>query len=89
MKKKYLEEWSERKRLYNELIEVKGNIRVFCRCRPLNQDEIAKGSTSIVDFDSSQEDELQIIGSDSAKKQFKFDHVFRPEDNQGNYETAH
>ncbi|KAM7469316.1 hypothetical protein LguiA_007499 [Lonicera macranthoides] len=82
LKKKYLEEWSERKRLYNELIEVKGNIRVFCRCRPLSQDEIAKGSTSIVDFDSSQEDELQIIGSDSAKKQFKFDHVFRPEDNQ-------
>ena len=87
LKKKYLEECSERKRLYNEVIELKGNIRVFCRCRPLNQDEIANGSSSIVDFDSSQENELQITCSDSSKKQFKFDHVFRPEDNQGNWRT--
>ena len=84
LKKKYLEECSERKQLYNEVIELKGNIRVFCRCRPLNQDEIANGSSSVVDFDSSQENELQIMCSDSSKKQFKFDHVFRPEDNQGN-----
>ncbi|KAL6558032.1 Kinesin-like protein KIN-14S [Orobanche minor] len=82
LKKKYLEECSERKKLYNEVIELKGNIRVFCRCRPLKQDEIAKGSTSVVDFDSSQENELQIICSDSSRKQFRFDHVFRPEDNQ-------
>ncbi|KAK2976066.1 hypothetical protein RJ640_024794 [Escallonia rubra] len=82
LKKKYLEECSERKRLYNEVIELKGNIRVFCRCRPLSQDEIAKGSTSVVDFDSSQENELQINGSDTSRKQFKFDHIFKPEDNQ-------
>ncbi|XWS58200.1 hypothetical protein CRYUN_Cryun08bG0014300 [Craigia yunnanensis] len=82
LKKKYLDESSERKRLYNEVIELKGNIRVFCRCRPLNQVEIANGSSSIVEFDSSQDTELQIISSDSSKKQFKFDHVFRPEDGQ-------
>jgi kinesin family protein C2/C3 len=83
LKKKYLKESSERKRLYNEVIELKGNIRVLCRCRPLNQNEITNGSTSILDFDSSQDNELQVICSDSSKKQFKFDHVFRPEDNQG------
>lgn len=83
LKKKYIQESSERKRLYNEVIELKGNIRVFCRCRPLNQNEITSGSTSIVDFDSSQDHELQVTCSDSSKKQFKFDHVFRPEDNQG------
>ncbi|XP_047979052.1 kinesin-like protein KIN-14S [Salvia hispanica] len=82
LKKKYLQESSERKKLYNEVIELKGNIRVFCRCRPLNQDDIEKGSTSVVDFDSSQENELQVICSDSSKKQFKFDRVFGPEDNQ-------
>ncbi|KAL1546037.1 kinesin-like protein KIN-14S [Salvia divinorum] len=82
LKKKYLQECSERKKLYNEVIELKGNIRVFCRCRPLNQDDIEKGSTSVVDIDSSQENELQIICSDSSKKQFKFDRVFGPEDNQ-------
>lgn len=83
MKKKYLEEYSERKRLYNEVIELKGNIRVFCRCRPLNQDEIAKGYCSVIDLDSSHENDLHIICSDSTKKQFKFDHVFKPEDSQG------
>ncbi|KAL8117057.1 hypothetical protein AgCh_023298 [Apium graveolens] len=82
LKKKYLEECSERKRLYNEVIELKGNIRVFCRCRPLNQDEIAKGYTSVIDLSSSQENDLQVICSDSSKKQFKFDHVFKPEDSQ-------
>ncbi|KAF5463421.1 hypothetical protein F2P56_019338 [Juglans regia] len=82
LKKKYAEESSDRKRLYNELIELKGNIRVFCRCRPLNENEITDGCTSVVEFDSSQDNELQVICSDSSKKQFKFDHVFRPEDNQ-------
>lgn len=83
MKRKCLEESLERKRLYNEVIELKGNIRVFCRCRPLNQSEVANGSAvSVANFESSPE-ELQVICSDSSKKQFKFDHVFRPEDNQG------
>ncbi|KAJ6413982.1 hypothetical protein OIU84_006733 [Salix udensis] len=82
LRKKYLQELSDRKRLYNEVIELKGNIRVFCRCRPLNQVEITNGSNYVVEFDSSQDNELQIISSDSSKKQFKFDHVFEPEDNQ-------
>ncbi|KAL2514823.1 P-loop containing nucleoside triphosphate hydrolase superfamily protein [Forsythia ovata] len=82
LKRKYVEECSERKRLYNEVIELKGNIRVFCRCRPLKQDEIDNGSTSVVDFNSSQDNELQINSSDCSRKQFKFDHVFRPEDDQ-------
>ncbi|KAK9919823.1 hypothetical protein M0R45_028398 [Rubus argutus] len=82
LKKKYLAESSERKRLYNEVIELKGNIRVFCRCRPLNQNEISNGSTTVIEFESSLDNELQVLCSDSSKKQFKFDHVFRPEDNQ-------
>ncbi|TKY61496.1 Kinesin protein KIFC3 [Spatholobus suberectus] len=82
LKRKYLEESSERRQLYNEVIELKGNIRVFCRCRPLNESEIANGSgVSVVNFESSP-DELQVICSDSSKKRFKFDYVFRPEDNQ-------
>nr|KYP71231.1 Kinesin-like protein KIFC3 [Cajanus cajan] len=82
LKRKYLKESSERRQLYNEVIELKGNIRVFCRCRPLNESEIANGSAvSVVNFDSSP-DELQVNCTDSSKKQFKFDYVFRPEDNQ-------
>lgn len=83
LEKQYLEESSERKRLYNEVIELKGNIRVFCRCRPLNQAEMANGCASVAEFDTTQENELQILSSDSSKKHFKFDHVFKPEDGQG------
>ncbi|MQL73800.1 hypothetical protein Taro_006157, partial [Colocasia esculenta] len=80
--KKYMEEWAERKRLYNEVIELKGNIRVFCRCRPLSPDEISKGYSSVFESDPSQETELQIVTSENAKKQFKFDHVFGPQASQ-------
>ncbi|XP_021742486.1 kinesin-like protein KIN-14S [Chenopodium quinoa] len=82
LKKKYIEEYAERKRLYNEVIELKGNIRVFCRCRPLNQDERASGSTSVVEIPPSQDHELNITCADSSKKQFKFDHVFGPQADQ-------
>ncbi|CAN8255730.1 unnamed protein product [Cochlearia groenlandica] len=82
LKKQYLEESSERKRLYNEVIELKGNIRVFCRCRPLNQSDISNGCASVVEFDSSHENDLQVLSTDSSKKHFKFDHVFKPEDSQ-------
>lgn len=83
LKKKYTQECFERKRLYNEIIELKGNIRVFCRCRPLSLEEVSKGLTSVVEFDASQDSELQVICSDNTRKKFKFDHVFSPTDNQG------
>ncbi|GJT69313.1 kinesin-like protein KIN-14S [Tanacetum coccineum] len=78
LKKRYDLECSERRRLHNDLIELKGNIRLFCRCRRLNHDEMARGSPAVVGFDSCLENELKIIGAE----QFKFDHIFRPEDNQ-------
>ncbi|XP_074264750.1 kinesin-like protein KIN-14S [Silene latifolia] len=82
LKKRYLEEYGERKRLYNEVIELKGNIRVFCRCRPLNKNEVTNGSTSVVEIPPSQDHELNVACADSSKKQFKFDHVFGPETKQ-------
>ena len=33
--KKYLLEMKRRKDLHNQLMELRGNIRVFCRVRPL------------------------------------------------------
>ncbi|XP_078446979.1 kinesin-like protein KIN-14S [Wolffia australiana] len=79
-----IEIWAERKRLYNEIIEMKGNIRVFCRCRPISSEELAKGSSMVVEFDPAQDAELQIISSENLKKQFKFDHVFSPQATQEN-----
>ncbi|KAK7361354.1 hypothetical protein VNO77_03408 [Canavalia gladiata] len=81
LKRKYQEEDAECRQLYIEVIELEGDIRVFCRHRPLNANEITNGSAvSVISFDSSPND-TQVICSGSSKKQFKFHHVFRPEDN--------
>nr|ACG43046.1 kinesin-4 [Zea mays] len=82
LKKKYTDECAERRRLYNELIELRGNIRVFCRCRPLSSNELARGCSSVVEIDSSQETELQFVPNEKERKPFKFDHVFGPDDDQ-------
>merc|ERR1719419_87186 len=34
--RRYVNEMGERKKLHNQLVELKGNIRVFCRVRPLH-----------------------------------------------------
>ncbi|XP_066361701.1 kinesin-like protein KIN-14J [Miscanthus floridulus] len=82
LKKKYTDECAERRRLYNELIELRGNIRVFCRCRPLSSDEVTRGCLSVVEIDPEQETELQFVPNEKERKPFKFDHVFGPEDDQ-------
>ncbi|KAM0880082.1 hypothetical protein ACQ4PT_033826 [Festuca glaucescens] len=82
LKEKFSEEAKERKDLYNKLIEIKGNIRVFCRCRPLNTGEIAEGASMAIDFESAKDGELVVRGHVSSKKVFKFDSVFNPEEDQ-------
>ncbi|KAF0890136.1 hypothetical protein E2562_037938 [Oryza meyeriana var. granulata] len=82
LKEKFTEETKERKDLYNKLIEIKGNIRVFCRCRPLNGEEIEDGASMEVDFESAKDGEIIVRGHVSSKKVFKFDSVFSPEEDQ-------
>ncbi|PON40942.1 Kinesin-like protein [Parasponia andersonii] len=82
LKVKYSEEQAKRKKLFNEVQEAKGNIRVFCRCRPLNKAELAAGCTTVVDFDGAKDGCLGILTTASAKKSFKFDRVFSPKDSQ-------
>ena len=45
---KYKEEMKKRKRLHNELEDMKGKIRVYCRVRPMSKSEIEKGTQSCV-----------------------------------------
>jgi kinesin family member C2/C3 len=59
-----------------------GNIRVFCRCRPLNADEIEEGASTAIDFESAKDGELIVRGHVSSKKVFKFDSVFSPGEDQ-------
>ncbi|GLJ13213.1 hypothetical protein SUGI_0207810 [Cryptomeria japonica] len=82
LKVKYTNENAERKKLYNKVLELKGNIRVFCRCRPLSSGETLAGASSVVEFDAAKENELSIRVNGTSKKAFKFDRVFTPQDDQ-------
>ncbi|XP_039144948.1 kinesin-like protein KIN-14L isoform X1 [Dioscorea cayenensis subsp. rotundata] len=74
---------NEKKRLFNDLLTAKGNVKVFCRTRPLFEDE----GTSIVEFP----DEFTVrinTGDDSLaipKKDFEFDRVYGPHVGQGEF----
>nr|AMS24251.1 kinesin 14-IIIa protein [Marsilea vestita] len=81
LKKKYGKQGQELKLYYNQVLELKGNIRVFCRCRPLSSSDINVGASSVVDFDSSRDNELA-VRCNGGRKLFKFDRVFTPSNNQ-------
>ena len=49
---KYRKEVTERKRLHNVVQELKGNIRVFARSRPLSSKDRAAGKAAAVTFTS-------------------------------------
>ncbi|KAI3774833.1 hypothetical protein L1987_49395 [Smallanthus sonchifolius] len=82
LKIRFNEGAKERKELYNKIQELKGNIRVFCRCRPLNSEEIAEGASMAFDFEASKDGELRVKSNIAFKKNFKFDSVFGPESSQ-------
>ena len=48
--------------------ERRGNIRVFCRCRPSNDEEISVGASSVEEFDTARENKLSICVNGSSKK---------------------
>lgn len=66
-----------------KLLPIPGNIRVFCRCRPLSKEEISSGYATVVDFNAAKDGDLGIFTGGSTKKLFKFDRVYAPKDDQG------
>ncbi|MEE6480891.1 hypothetical protein FKM82_012699 [Ascaphus truei] len=66
----YQRETLERKLLYNQLQELRGNIRVFGRCR---RDD---GNGDHLEFPS---DEEILVTRNGSKKKFRFDQVFLPQ----------
>ncbi|OVA05594.1 Kinesin [Macleaya cordata] len=82
LKMKFINGAKERKELYNKVLELKGNIRVFCRCRPLNAEEVAGGASMSIDFESAKDGELTVLSNGAPKKVFKFDSVFSPQADQ-------
>ncbi|KAM5172007.1 uncharacterized protein ACMZJ9_004849 [Mantella aurantiaca] len=69
----YQRETLERKLLYNQLQELRGNIRVFCRCR------LDDGKGGHLEFPTEEE---IIVNQNGNKKRFRFDQVFLPQCSQ-------
>lgn len=56
---------------------------MFCRCRPLSKEEVSAGCVTVVDFEAAKDGDLGILTGGSMKKNFKFDRVYTPKDDQG------
>ncbi|KAE8659234.1 E3 ubiquitin-protein ligase UPL2 isoform 1 [Hibiscus syriacus] len=76
LKLKLNEEQELRKKLHNQIEEAKG------MCRPLSNDEASAGYTTVVDFSAAKDGDIGILASSSVKKNFKFDRVYTPKDDQ-------
>ena len=92
---RYRKEMLQRKAMYDRLMQLKGNIRVFCRVRPL-LDVAPPVATTVIGsvqlpreppsmgmlrFDEDGEIELR-NSSDGRRHRFEFDRLFEPEHGQ-------
>ncbi|TMW64335.1 hypothetical protein Poli38472_012957 [Pythium oligandrum] len=90
----YAHELQTRRKLHNRLMELQGNIRVFCRVRPIQAVELKSEQSSpavffrdndaasldlIVGGEAGPDGKLTSIGQ---KHAFEFDHIFQPASTQ-------
>ncbi|KAL1811095.1 hypothetical protein DCAR_0623212 [Daucus carota subsp. sativus] len=69
----------KRRQALNNILDIKGSIRVFCRIRPY-----LSASKGIVHQPISVESNKIVIRSGGSKKEFEFDKVFTQEESQEN-----
>jgi len=77
----YRTECKKRKKLYNDLQDLQGNLRVYCRMRPLTKKEIAVQGDYAICTTNDDKDQLRIHERDGkgvGKRNFDFDNVFLP-----------
>lgn len=79
----YRKEMKLRKQYYNQIQELKGNIRVFCRVRPMSQKELSDGHAQVVNFPGDGNDELHLVDLNGRTRVFEFDMVYSPDTTQG------
>ncbi|OQR89178.1 kinesin [Thraustotheca clavata] len=75
----YKEEQALRKKYYNTIEDMKGKIRVYCRCRPMSGSELERGCQSAVRFLDEYTLELE---TSRGPKSFAYDQVFNPSNTQ-------
>ncbi|XP_053710572.1 kinesin-like protein KIFC3 isoform X7 [Synchiropus splendidus] len=79
---KYKREMNLRKKCHNELVRLKGNIRVFCRVRPVSQEEQdSADAKTMLSFDSD-DDTILYLTNKGKIMTFDLDKVFTPQATQ-------
>ena len=71
-----------RKKYHNELIDLKGNIRVFCRVRPIiKEDGTGLLAKSVVSFDT-EDDGILFLSNKGRTSMYEADKVFTADSTQ-------
>lgn len=79
---KYRKEMALRKKLHNEIVDLKGNIRVFGRVRPIiSEDGAGEDSKVITSFDR-EDDQLVYVQNKGKTMEFQMDHLFKMDSRQ-------
>ncbi|TTF41815.1 Kinesin-like protein KIFC3 [Bagarius yarrelli] len=79
---KYRKEVALRRKYHEQLVELKGNIRVLCRVKPvLKEDQHDEGQAVAVTTDPHNESALSVLSKGKAKT-FELDKVFHPQATQ-------
>jgi len=79
---RYRKELKLRKKYFNELVEIKGNIRVYCRVRPtIKEDGSGEQSQVITDYDM-EDDGVIYVEHRGNTRAFEVDKVFKPTSTQ-------
>ena len=76
MTDKYNKEYEERKKLHNTIQELKGNIRVYMRCRPPSRREIDEIGEDAVCVSYPAPGEVRVMNEKNREKTWEFDEVF-------------
>ncbi|XP_054477828.1 kinesin-like protein KIFC3 [Anoplopoma fimbria] len=79
---KYRKEVALRRKYHEQLVELKGNIRVLCRVKPvLKEDQHEEGQSVVVTTDTNNESSLNVLNKGKSRI-FELDKVFHPQATQ-------
>eukprot|EP00698_Gefionella_okellyi_P025652 TRINITY_DN945_c0_g1_i1.p1 TRINITY_DN945_c0_g1~~TRINITY_DN945_c0_g1_i1.p1 ORF type:complete len:828 (+),score=188.12 TRINITY_DN945_c0_g1_i1:92-2575(+) len=77
--RRYLKESTRRKELQNQLVSAGGNIRVYCRVRPINSSE---QSAQLKQVCTVSDEDIDVAMEAGHTKTFEYDHVFNQRSTQ-------
>ncbi|KAM9723994.1 kinesin-like protein KIFC3 [Menidia menidia] len=79
---KYRKEVALRRKYHEQLVELKGNIRVLCRVKPvLKEDQHEEGQSVVVTTDPNNESSLTVVSKGKGRV-FELDKAFHPQATQ-------